>query len=93
MPPPPKPVPVTTGPVVAPAAPNVPDVKPRAQGDVITLRAARLIGAADDIVYDQLVGEGILELARPGARLHYVGKQRNLHTLPFPSLSRGPFVS
>lgn len=50
--------------------------------DLLTLRAARLIGAADDIVYDQLVGDGILELARPDAQLHYVGKQRNRHTLP-----------
>lgn len=49
--------------------------------ELLTLRAARLIGAADDIVYDQLVGEGILDLARPAARLHYVGKQRNRHTL------------
>lgn len=50
--------------------------------DLLTLRAARLIGAADDIVYDQLVGDGILDLARAEAQRHYVGKQRDRHTLP-----------
>jgi uroporphyrin-III C-methyltransferase len=32
--------------------------------DLLTLRAARLIGEADAIVYDHLIAEGVLELAR-----------------------------
>ena len=50
--------------------------------DLLTLRAARLIGAADAIVHDHLVGDGVLDLARPDAEKHYVGKQAGAHTLP-----------
>lgn len=49
--------------------------------DLLTVKAARLIAAADAIVYDHLVGEGIMQLARPDARCIYVGKQAARHTL------------
>ncbi|MCX7172124.1 MAG: SAM-dependent methyltransferase, partial [Proteobacteria bacterium] len=50
--------------------------------DLLTLRAYRLIQAADVVLYDNLVGAGVMELLPPGAERVYVGKQRELHTLP-----------
>ncbi len=50
--------------------------------ELLTLRAARLLQSADVIVYDQLVGHGVLELARPEARKVFVGKQAGNHSLP-----------
>lgn len=50
--------------------------------ELLTLRAARLIGEADVLVVDHLVGEGVLELARPGTERIYVGKESGHHTLP-----------
>lgn len=43
--------------------------------DLLTLRAARLIGAADVIVYDALVDSSVLDLAPEGAELIDVGKR------------------
>lgn len=56
--------------------------------ELLTLKAARLIAAADAVVYDNLVGEGILDLARPDARLVYVGKQAGHHALPQEDINR-----
>ncbi|MGD8640058.1 MAG: siroheme synthase CysG [Gammaproteobacteria bacterium] len=50
--------------------------------DLLTFRALRLLQQADVIVYDRLVSEEILELARRDADLVYVGKERDKHTLP-----------
>jgi len=50
--------------------------------DLLTFRALRLLQQADVIVYDRLVSEDILELARRDADLVYVGKERDKHTLP-----------
>lgn len=49
--------------------------------DLLTVKAARLIAEADAVVYDHLVGEGIMKLARADARCVYVGKQAAKHTL------------
>jgi len=49
--------------------------------DLLTLRAARLIGAAELIVHDGLVDASILALARPDARLVSVAKSRARHTM------------
>ncbi|HYD93889.1 MAG TPA: uroporphyrinogen-III C-methyltransferase [Noviherbaspirillum sp.] len=49
--------------------------------DLLTLRAARLLGAAEVIVYDHLVGAGILELVNNSAERIYAGKQNRCHTL------------
>jgi uroporphyrin-III C-methyltransferase len=49
--------------------------------ELLTVRAARLIGQADVLVFDNLVGEDIFALARPEAERIYVGKQAGKHTL------------
>ena len=50
--------------------------------ELITLKGARLLGQADVVVYDNLVGDGIIDLARPGAERIFVGKMAGNHTLP-----------
>jgi len=50
--------------------------------DLLTVKAARLIAAADIILYDALVGDGILALAAPGAELWPVGKRAGRHSMP-----------
>jgi uroporphyrin-III C-methyltransferase / precorrin-2 dehydrogenase / sirohydrochlorin ferrochelatase len=47
--------------------------------DLMTLRAQRLLGEADVIVHDRLIGEAVLDLARRDARRIYVGKVRAHH--------------
>jgi uroporphyrin-III C-methyltransferase len=49
--------------------------------DLLTLRAAKLLSSADVVVYDNLVGDGILELAPPDAERIYAGKQNRHHTM------------
>ena len=43
--------------------------------ELLTLRAARLLGIADAIVHDRLVSPAILDLARPTVARYDVGKQ------------------
>jgi siroheme synthase len=50
--------------------------------ELLTLKAARLIGEADVLVYDNLVSQEVLALARPNAELMYAGKERGNHSLP-----------
>lgn len=50
--------------------------------DLMTFRALRLLQRADIVLYDRLVGPGILELARRDADRIYVGKQRSEHAMP-----------
>jgi uroporphyrin-III C-methyltransferase len=42
--------------------------------DLMTVRGLRCLREADAIVYDRLIGDAILEEARPGAERIYVGK-------------------
>lgn len=44
--------------------------------ELLTVKAARLLERADVILYDRLVSPAVLALARPGAELVYVGKER-----------------
>ena len=55
--------------------------------ELLTLKAARLIGAADAIVYDHLGAEGVLDLARPDAEKIYAGKEASNHALPQEELN------
>jgi uroporphyrinogen III methyltransferase / synthase len=48
--------------------------------DLLTVRAARLIGEADVIVYDRLIHDGALALAKPSAEKIYMGKEPGHHT-------------
>jgi uroporphyrin-III C-methyltransferase len=50
--------------------------------DLLTVRAARLIGGAEVIVHDGLVSADILALASPEADLISVAKQRSRHSMP-----------
>ena len=50
--------------------------------DLLTVKAARLLGEAEVCVHDHLVGAGVLALLRPGAERIYVGKERANHALP-----------
>lgn len=50
--------------------------------ELLTLKAARLIQAADTIVHDGLVSAAILALAPPGIPRISVEKRRDRHTLP-----------
>jgi uroporphyrin-III C-methyltransferase len=50
--------------------------------DLLTLRAARLLGAAELVVHDGLVDPAVLALAHPDAELVSVAKSRARHTLP-----------
>jgi uroporphyrin-III C-methyltransferase len=50
--------------------------------DLLTLKAARLISAADVLVHDGLVGTGIFDLARPDAQRISVEKKRDRHSMP-----------
>lgn len=56
--------------------------------DLLTLRAAQRIAEADVIVYDHLIGEGILDLAKPGAQRFYAGKEAGNHALPQGDINR-----
>ena len=56
--------------------------------ELLTLRAHRLIQSADVILYDRLVGGGILELARRDAVRLYVGKAKADHAVPQEEIGR-----
>ena len=44
--------------------------------DLLTLRAVRILQAADVVLHDALVSREVLELANPRGRLIHVGKRR-----------------
>jgi uroporphyrin-III C-methyltransferase len=50
--------------------------------ELLTLKAARLIGEADVVVYDALVSREVMALIKPGAELIYAGKERGNHAIP-----------
>jgi uroporphyrin-III C-methyltransferase len=48
--------------------------------ELLTRKAARLIGMASVVFHDALVGPGVLELAAQGAKLVHVGKRSGRHS-------------
>lgn len=50
--------------------------------DLLTLKAARLIGQADVIFADRLAGPDVLKLARSDAQIVSVGKSKGEHSVP-----------
>lgn len=48
--------------------------------ELLTCKAARLIGQASMIFHDALIGPGVLDLAGPRTRLVYVGKRAGRHS-------------
>src|SRR3954452_7067600 len=42
---------------------------------LVTRRALELVRSADAVVYDRLIPAGLIDEARPGAELHYAGKE------------------
>ena len=49
---------------------------------LITVKGLGCIGEADVVVYDNLVNKGLLDSAKRGAEIIFVGKAGGLHTLP-----------
>jgi uroporphyrin-III C-methyltransferase len=50
--------------------------------ELLTLKALRLLQAADVVVHDRLTPQPVLDLARPKTRMIDVGKRKSRHTLP-----------
>ena len=49
--------------------------------ELLTLRAARLLGETDAVIYDRLIGEEILELCPPECLHIFAGKSPENHTM------------
>ena len=56
--------------------------------DLLTVKAARLLARAQAVVYDNLVGEGILDLVDPAAQMIYAGKKAGQHALAQAEINR-----
>jgi len=50
--------------------------------ELLTLKAHRVIGEADVIIYDRLANPEMLKMAKNGCEFVYVGKEDGRHTLP-----------
>src|SRR5512134_2075123 len=56
--------------------------------DLLTLRATRLMGAAEVVVYDYLVSDEVLRFVSPRAERIYAGKQQACHALSQDEINR-----
>jgi len=55
--------------------------------DLLTFKALRLMQQADVVLYDRLLGDGILDMIRRDAERIYVGKKKDDHALPQQDIS------
>ena len=55
--------------------------------DLLTFKALRLMQRADVVLYDRLIGDGILNLVRRDAERIYVGKRRDDHAVSQQEIS------
>jgi uroporphyrin-III C-methyltransferase/precorrin-2 dehydrogenase/sirohydrochlorin ferrochelatase len=56
--------------------------------DLLTIRAAREIAAAEVVFADRLVGKGVMELISPAAEVVSVGKSKGEHSVPQDEIHR-----
>lgn len=56
--------------------------------DLLTIRAARLIGQAQIVFVDRLVGSGVMDLIPAAAEIVYVGKSKGEHSVPQAEIQR-----
>lgn len=56
--------------------------------DLLTIRAARLIGQAEIVFVDRLVGSGVRNLIPAAAEVVYVGKSKGEHSVPQAEIQR-----
>jgi uroporphyrin-III C-methyltransferase/precorrin-2 dehydrogenase/sirohydrochlorin ferrochelatase len=56
--------------------------------DLLTLKAARLIGEAEIVFADRLVGKGVMALIPASAEIVYVGKSKGEHSVPQEDIHR-----
>ncbi len=55
---------------------------------LLTRAGAEALAAADVVVYDRLIDDSLLALAKAGAELVYVGKAASLHAVPQDEINR-----
>jgi uroporphyrin-III C-methyltransferase/precorrin-2 dehydrogenase/sirohydrochlorin ferrochelatase len=56
--------------------------------ELLTRKGARILAAADTVVFDRLVSEAVLDLSPPTAERIYVGKAPGNHELPQSEINR-----
>ena len=56
--------------------------------ELLTLKAVRLLQQADVVVYDRLISEEIIDLARRDAQRIYAGKTASKHSLPQEEINK-----
>lgn len=56
--------------------------------ELLTLKGKRVLEQADVVIYDRLVGDGVLRFVNPGAELIFVGKESSFHTKPQEEINR-----
>lgn len=56
--------------------------------ELLTLKGKRVLEEADVVIYDRLVGDGVLEFVNPDAELVFVGKESSNHSSPQEEINR-----
>ena len=55
--------------------------------ELLTVKAHRLLGSCDALVYDSLVPQALLDLVPQGCECRFVGKRRGHHSVAQPSIN------